>query len=62
MLKGKKNPILVPHGEKKHLKKLFSVSYNTLTKALNGNTNTELQRRIRKAAIECGGKEYEPLN
>lgn len=62
MLNGKKNPIIVLHEEKKYLKEVFDTSYNTVRKALNGNDNTLLQRKIRKTAIERGGKEYKPLN
>jgi hypothetical protein len=62
MLKAKKSKILVSHGEGKYLKDLFATSYVTVNKALNGSENTDLQRRIRKAAVERGGTEYQPLN
>ena len=55
MLKGKKSKILVAYGESKYLKDLFKVSYVTVGRALNGSGGTDLQRRIRKAAIERGG-------
>jgi len=62
MLKAKKSKILVAHGERKYLKELFKTSYVTVTKALGGSENTDMQRRIRKAAVERGGTEYQPLN
>lgn len=62
MLKGKKNRIWVGYGEGKQLKKIFNTSYVTVNKALSGNANTDLQRRIRKAAMERGGMEIQPLN
>lgn len=62
MLKAEKSKILVSHGEGKYLKELFKTSYVTVNKALGGSENTDLQRRIRKAAVERGGQEYQPLN
>lgn len=62
MLKQKNSKILVEYGEKKYLKNLFATSYPTIIKALDGSTNSDLQRKIRKAAMERGGKEYQPLN
>lgn len=62
MLKAKESVILVGYGERKYLKDLFRVSYPTVIKSLNGSVNTKLQRKIRKAAIERGGTEYQPLN
>lgn len=52
-----KTIIKVKHTERKYLAKLFKVTYPTVRKALNGNKKTDLQKRIRKAAIERGGQE-----
>ena len=47
--------VLTQHGERKYLGKLFEVSQLTVRRALDGQTNTPLARKIRKAAIERGG-------
>lgn len=52
-----KTIIKVKHSERKYLAELFDVTYPTVRKALNGKQATDLQRRIRKAAIERGGQE-----
>jgi DeoR/GlpR family transcriptional regulator of sugar metabolism len=49
--------ILVRHGEKMELAKLFGVSTVTVRSALNEVTQSELSKRIRKAAIQRGGAE-----
>jgi hypothetical protein len=49
--------ILTKHGERKELEKIFHVSQPTIRKALNGQINTALALKIRKAAIERGGVE-----
>lgn len=51
------NKVLVQHGEKKKLMKIFNVSHVTVREALNGETASVLAIRIRKAAIERGGLE-----
>ncbi len=47
--------ILVDRGERQSLGKLFVVSQLTVRRALNGQTNTELAKKIRKVAIDRGG-------
>ncbi len=49
--------VLVKHGEKKELMRLFKVSHVTIRKSLNGNSNSYLAKKIRKTAIDRGGKE-----
>jgi DNA-binding FadR family transcriptional regulator len=53
---GSKLPvILVDHGEKRELMKLFSVSHVTVREALRGSIATRLAQKIRKVAVERGG-------
>lgn len=47
--------ILVENGERAHLGKLFGVSQPTIRRALDGKTNTDLAKKIRKVAIDRGG-------
>jgi hypothetical protein len=54
------NEIKVFTGDRKILKKLFKTSFYTVRMALSGKTNTELRRKIRKHALEIGGKEILP--
>ncbi len=54
---GGMKAILTKHGEKQKIAKLMGVSHITVKDALSGKTNSELGRRIRKLAIERGGKE-----
>lgn len=49
--------VLVLHGEKKELIKIFGVSHVTVREALNGKLNSPLAIKIRKAAVERGGVE-----
>lgn len=49
--------VLVAHGEKGELAKIFQVSLVTVRDALNGKTHSELAARIRQAAIRRGGME-----
>ena len=49
--------VLVLHGEKKELIKIFGVSHVTVREALNGKLNSQLAIKIRKAAVERGGVE-----
>lgn len=51
--------ILVKHGERKEIAKLFAVSHVTVRDALKGRTKSELSKKIRKIAVERGGKESE---
>lgn len=49
------NKILIAHGNKK---KLYALACHvTVRRALNGEIDTELAKRIRKAALENGGCE-----
>ncbi len=57
----KKTRIEVKHGERQKLAKLLNTTYPAVKRALNGQTTTDLQRRIRKVAIDRGGKEYQFL-
>lgn len=49
--------VIVDHGEKKELIKIFKVSHVTVREALSGKLNTPLAIKIRKAAVERGGVE-----
>jgi hypothetical protein len=49
--------ILTDRGDKKALIKIFGCSHVTVREALRGNIQTELAKKIRKAAIERGGVE-----
>lgn len=53
--------ILTKNGERTALAKLMGCSRKTVKEALMFRTNTPLAVRIRKAAIERGGKETEYL-
>lgn len=47
--------ILVDHGCKLMLRKLFKCSYPTIRKALDGRSTSHLAYKIRTAALEQGG-------
>ncbi len=49
--------ILTAHGDKKELMKIFKVSHVTVREALRGTIESDLSKKIRKAAIERGGVE-----
>lgn len=49
--------ILTVPGEKKKLMKIFNKSHVTVRRALNGEIDTPIAKKIRKAAIERGGVE-----
>ena len=51
--------ILMKHGERREISKIFNVSDVTVRNALKGRTQSELSRRIRKVAIERGGIEVD---
>ncbi len=51
--------ILVNHGDKQKIMKIFQCSYPTVRTALNGKVNSSLAHKIRKTAIEYGGVEVE---
>lgn len=47
--------VLVEYGERQYLADLFKTSLPTVRAALRGQTNTELAKKIRIAAIKRGG-------
>ena len=47
--------IIVEHGEKQVLMKIHSVSYNTVRKALKGQTSSRKAMQIRETAVKRGG-------
>jgi hypothetical protein len=55
------NEINVPHGTRQKLQKIFSKSHVYVRKALRGECKTDdkLALKIRKAALENGGKELQ---
>ncbi|MDR3287178.1 MAG: hypothetical protein LBT27_07030 [Prevotellaceae bacterium] len=50
--------IKMPHGANRKIGKLFDISQPTLRKYLRGTLKDSLSNKVRKAAIENGGKEY----
>lgn len=52
-----KTIIKVDYSVRKEIMKIFDVSYPTIRRALNGTTNTELAKKIRKVALIKGGVE-----
>ena len=54
--KDMKKQILTTREEKKYLQKLFNCTNVMVWKALNYESDSDLARRIRKAALERGGK------
>lgn len=54
---SKMNEILVCWGDRQKLMEIFRVSYPTVRAALRGQTNSDLARRIRTAALKRGGVE-----
>lgn len=59
---SKQSVIWVSHGESKQLAAIFQKSYPTIRKALRGEVDNELARRIRTAALRRGGKELTQVN
>ncbi len=53
----KLNEIIVPHGERQYLGKLFNRSQPYIRMVLRGERNDYYARRIRQAALKNGGKE-----
>jgi len=51
------NAIIVGHGVRNKLIKLFNTSYPTVRKALKGESKSLTSLKIRKAALENGGIE-----
>ena len=47
--------VVIQHGGHKELGRIFKVSQPTIRRALNGETNTPLAKKIRTAAIKRGG-------
>lgn len=54
---SKQSEILVGYGERQKLAAIFRKSLPTIRKALRGEVNNELARRIRTAALRRGGVE-----
>ena len=52
--------IMLPHGKRNELATDFGVSRTTLWKALTGQSDTPVAKKLRKAAIERGGVEFDP--
>ena len=51
------------YGTGAQLQKAFRVSGTSISKALNGKTNSDLAKKIRQAAINLGGDPiYESIN
>ena len=53
-----KRKIILPHGGRTELAKLFDKSLVTIKSALDFRTDSDLAKRIRKAALARGGYEY----
>ncbi len=53
--------ILMKHGERREIAKMFNVSEVTVRNALKGRTQSELSRKIRKIAIQRGGIEVDNI-
>ena len=54
--------ILVDHGTRKELARIFKCTYPTIKSALNYKTTTDLSNKIRVAAIRKGGRVAEFTN
>ena len=54
--------IIVEHGTRKELMKMFKCTYPTVKSALNYKMNTVLSNKIRQAAINKGGRLLENIN
>lgn len=54
--------IITRIGEGKTLARMFGVCQKTVIEALKFRSDSELARRIRRTAIERGGKETEYIN
>ena len=52
-----KTIIKVDYSVRKEIMAALGVTYPTIRKALNGKTDTELSKKIRKAALAKGGVE-----
>ena len=49
------NKVKIKTGTRQTLADTFNVSVTSISLALNGVTNSELAKKIRKAAVELGG-------
>ena len=54
--------ILVEHGTKKEIMRIFKCTYPTIRTALNYKNNTPLASKIRQTALNKGGKLVESIN
>jgi|AGTN01.1.fsa_nt_gi hypothetical protein len=54
--------IKVEYSVRKEIMKMLNVTYPTIRKALNGETDTELSKKIRKMAIAKGGVELKIID
>lgn len=54
--------IKVDYSVRKEIMKMVNVTYPTIRKALNGETDTELSKRIRQIAIAKGGIELKIID
>lgn len=54
--------VLVEYGERQYLANLFKTSLPTVRAALRGQTNSNLAKRIRAAAIQRGGVVVNNIN
>lgn len=59
VIKEEMKQIITRIGEGKTLAKMFGVCQKTVIEALKFRSDSELARRIRRTAIERGGKETE---
>lgn len=59
---SKQSVIWVNHGERKRLAAIFQKSQPTIRKALRGEVDNDLARRIRTAALRRGGIELKQVN
>lgn len=55
-VRGRMEKIIVDNDLRKRIEKAFGVVNDTITRALNYKTNTELSKRIRAYALKNGGK------
>ncbi len=53
----------IKYGTGETLSKVFRVSRESISKAVNGKTNSDLAKKIRQAAVNLGGDPiYESIN
>lgn len=56
-----KTIIKVDYSVRKEIMKILNVSYPTIRRALNNETNTEIAKKIRTVAIAKGGVELKTV-